>query len=121
MVMYPADYKKELSDENSANATWIEQNNKEYDMNALHTLYRRQLSFIPRCIVNHASKAKIGALLDGDVSTSFAHGRKAIRPLIFSHGLGASDWIYTQLCKEYASHGYLVLMIQHQDGSCFHT
>ena len=63
----------------------------------------------------------MGALLDGDLSTSFSHGRKKIRPLIFSHGLSASNWFYTQLCKEYASHGYLVLMLQHQDGSCIFT
>ena len=52
MVMYPADYKKELSDDNTANATWIEQENKEYDLNALCTLYRRQkIPLVPRGIV----------------------------------------------------------------------
>ena len=32
MVMYPADYKKELSNDNAANATWIEHSNLDHEL-----------------------------------------------------------------------------------------
>ena len=32
MVMYPADYKKELADDNDANATWVERESMENEL-----------------------------------------------------------------------------------------
>ena len=97
MVMYPADYKKELADDNDANATWIEKESLENELQGLANLYkvRQKFPFVPYGLLQHAGVIKMGALIDGDLSTSFSHGRKKIRPLIFSHGLSASNWFYT--------------------------
>jgi platelet-activating factor acetylhydrolase len=37
--------------------------------------------------------------------------------VLFSHGLGGSMEMYTQLCHQIASHGYLVVAMEHEDGS----
>ena len=51
----------------------------------------------------------------------FASDIKKVRPIIFSHGLCASNYDYTGLARELAAHGYLVILPQHQDGSCTYT
>ena len=38
-----------------------------------------------------------------------------------SHGLYASRTIYTTVCRELASHGYIVFAIDHHDGSNHYT
>jgi platelet-activating factor acetylhydrolase len=37
--------------------------------------------------------------------------------LFFSHGVGCSRLMYSQICGELASHGYLVVAIEHRDGA----
>jgi platelet-activating factor acetylhydrolase len=37
--------------------------------------------------------------------------------VLFSHGLGGSMEMYTQLCQQIASHGYIVIAMEHEDGS----
>lgn len=37
--------------------------------------------------------------------------------IVFSHGLGGCMEMYSQLCANMASHGYLVLALEHEDGS----
>jgi platelet-activating factor acetylhydrolase len=37
--------------------------------------------------------------------------------VLFSHGLGGCMEMYTQLCHQIASHGYLVVAMEHEDGS----
>ena len=51
----------------------------------------------------------------------FASDIKKVRPIIFSHGLTASNYSYTGLARELAAHGYMVILPQHQDGSCTYT
>ena len=37
--------------------------------------------------------------------------------VVFSHGLGGSMEMYTQLCQHIASYGYIVVAMEHEDGS----
>lgn len=37
--------------------------------------------------------------------------------VIFSHGLGGTMEMYTQLCQQIASHGFFVVAMEHEDGS----
>lgn len=47
-------------------------------------------------------------------------GKKLI-PIVFSHGLGMTSSFYTALFKDYASYGYIVIALNHQDESCVVT
>lgn len=42
-------------------------------------------------------------------------------PIIFSHGLTACRGLYTNICSELASYGYMVFALDHHDGSCCYT
>ena len=66
-------------------------------------------------------KTKMDAMLEGDLATTFRTGEQKLRPIIFSHGLAGSKRLYIGLMKDLASHGYLVLAVDHQDGTCFYT
>jgi dienelactone hydrolase len=41
--------------------------------------------------------------------------------VLFSHGLGGCMEMYTQLCQQIASHGYIVIAMEHEDGSGAHA
>lgn len=42
-------------------------------------------------------------------------------PIIISHGLTASRSLYSSLCSELASFGYIVFALDHHDGTCCYT
>ena len=44
-----------------------------------------------------------------------------IIPIIISHGLTASRSLYSTLCSEFASFGYMVFALDHHDGTCCYT
>ena len=60
-------------------------------------------------------------MMEGEIAKRFLSGEEAVRPLIFSHGLSSNSKGYTGLAKDLASHGYLVIMLNHQDGTCMYT
>ena len=72
---------------------------------------------IPQCIVRTWTGLRMNTLLDGDI----ASGIRSIHPIIFSHGLTASGYQYSGIARELAAHGYMVIMPQHQDGTCTFT
>jgi len=47
--------------------------------------------------------------------------KKQLKPLVFSHGMGGNRMKYSGILREFASHGMLVVAIDHQDGSCDYT
>ena len=42
-------------------------------------------------------------------------------PIIFIHGLTANNFIHSGLLRELASHGYFVIAMDTNDGSCTYT
>ena len=41
--------------------------------------------------------------------------------MIFCHGLTCNRSSYSGMCREFASHGYIVFSLDHFDGSCHYT
>ena len=76
---------------------------------------------MPEFILRPYSLAKMEVLLDGEMSAKFKTGKSAIRPVIFSHGWTGDKTQYSGIAKDLASHGYLVIVINHRDGTCFYT
>ena len=60
-------------------------------------------------------------MLEGEIASRFREGQERIRPIIYSHGLASVYTDYTGIAKDIASHGLLVIMLNHQDGSCAFT
>ena len=56
----------------------------------------------------------------GPISIDF-RSEKQLIPVIFSHGYTATRLFYTVVGREMASHGYIVFLIDHHDGSCPYT
>ena len=51
----------------------------------------------------------------------FNHSFKSIVPIVFSHGLTDARENYSVTAMELASHGYMVFLLDHHDGSCRYT
>eukprot|EP00929_Paragymnodinium_shiwhaense_P112265 TRINITY_DN80525_c0_g1_i1.p1 TRINITY_DN80525_c0_g1~~TRINITY_DN80525_c0_g1_i1.p1 ORF type:complete len:415 (-),score=70.55 TRINITY_DN80525_c0_g1_i1:284-1528(-) len=71
-------------------------------------------------------KGSLKMLLAGqshpDPSPGTSENAGAKRPLvIFSHGLFGNSLMYTQLCRELASYGCVVVALEHQDGTATGT
>ena len=76
-------------------------------------------SIIPSCIFGVIMSAKIDCSKDGKLSSDFSKG--SLRPLVFAHGLCSNKEMYQGLYKDFASHGYMVVAMDHLDGSCIYT
>ena len=58
---------------------------------------------------------------DAPLAKDFSTGAKKLIPIIFSHGLTGSRCFYSVIARELASHGYIVFLMDHHDGSCCYT
>ena len=58
---------------------------------------------------------------DGEIAQFFKSGEFKLCPIIFSHGMKGSRCMYSTICQEMASHGYIVFALDHHDGSCPYT
>jgi hypothetical protein len=58
---------------------------------------------------------------DGRLADVFYKGEKKLIPIVFSHGLTASRVLYQVTARELASHGYIIFLIDHHDGTCTYT
>lgn len=70
---------------------------------SLHTL--RALKFVKTETLNNGTLAIEGKMV----------------PIIFSHGLCSNRGMHTGTARDYASHGYIVFIMDHQDESCSYT
>ena len=61
-----------------------------------------------------ASSEQKGAA-EGQQSTG--HGRPMFPVVMFSHGLGGSRMMYSTVCGDLASYGFVVVALEHRDGS----
>ena len=67
------------------------------------------------------SKVTIPVVRDAPLASEFRDGTKQLQPLIFSHGLTSQKMNYSGLCREFASYGFLVIALNHNDRSCEYT
>lgn len=58
---------------------------------------------------------------DGEIAQFFKSGEFKLCPIVFSHGMKGSRCMYSTICQEMASHGYIVFALDHHDGSCPYT
>ncbi len=65
------------------------------------------------------SLIKMGVCRDAPLSEDFK--LKGIIPIFFSHGITSSSTLYSRIFRDLARFGYLVIGLNHLDGSCIHT
>ena len=63
---------------------------------------------------------------NGKISKDFIEGKgdkppKVLIPIIFSHGLTCNRTTYSGICRDFASHGYIVFSIDHYDGTAYYS
>ena len=80
-----------------------------------------EIKWIPSFLLRTYTRIVVPMTTNGDLSTKYASGKEALRPVIFSHGLSGDKAHYTQIYHAMASHGHLVIAVNHQDESGFHT
>lgn len=61
------------------------------------------------------------AIPNVDLANDFSNGSNELVPVIFSHGFGVTFKDYQLAGMEMASNGFLVLMMNHLDGTCRYT
>lgn len=76
---------------------------------------------IPDVFHRPNQSTSIPVLNEAKISYDFLQKDKKIPLLIFSHGMGTNRMMYSGICREWASHGMLVAIMDHHDGSCDHT
>jgi hypothetical protein len=118
-VFYPMD--KHLKDDNT-HRFWL--NYRQDDKfirgccRANTWLYKKPT---PQWVLYQWRNITIDVVPDGPLATDFATGKNKLIPIVFSHGLTASRSLYTVIGRELASHGYIVIFIDHHDGTCAYT
>jgi dienelactone hydrolase len=56
-------------------------------------------------------------VFDGEIAPEFESGSKALIPIIFCHGISSNRTMQSGTCRDFASHGYIVFMLDHRDGT----
>ena len=59
----------------------------------------------------------LNVVKNGEISDDFSHGKKKLKPVIWSHGNLGCSTSYSGFCKDVASRGYIVFAMTHADGS----
>ena len=132
LVYYPMDRKDFVEQIEKKNTMWM----NEYDWSdqiipilcstLLPDWISKTIALLPERISKKIGPALFGVLricqvdcaFEGKLHGDFSSGKKALRPLVFSHGLSARKEHYQGLYKDWASHGYLVVALDHFDNMC---
>eukprot|EP00347_Sterkiella_histriomuscorum_P000764 403374591 len=76
---------------------------------------------VPKFIYQYIKGAFVDVVKNVPISNDFKNGSKELVPIVFSHGLSSCSNYHNLMLADYASHGYLVLAINHGDNSCAFT
>ena len=56
-------------------------------------------------------------LRNDSANVNFRDITKGFPVIVFSHGLSGHFYVYSGICSDLASHGYVVAAVEHRDGS----
>ena len=68
------------------------------------------------------SKVKMNVVYEGTLHRDYTSSTsKPLIPVIYCHGLSSNRSMHSGTCRDLASHGYIVFIIDHQDGTSSYT
>ncbi|CDW72852.1 platelet-activating factor acetylhydrolase [Stylonychia lemnae] len=76
---------------------------------------------IPHFVYQYIRNEQLDVIKNAPIAYDFKSLKKELVPIIFSHGLGQCSKFYSLQFQEYASHGFLVIAINHFDNTCTYT
>ncbi|EEB14848.1 Platelet-activating factor acetylhydrolase precursor, putative [Pediculus humanus corporis] len=108
-IYYPTSL-KDINKYSSAWISWLP--HKQYIIGFAYVL--NLWTFLIKLLMKFvAGDVKIPIIENGPVETEI----RKFKTVVFSHGLGATRFFYTGICCELASHGYVVIALEHRDES----
>lgn len=70
---------------------------------------------MPLGIIRFFKNIYMDVVHNGDIASNLK--QKALIPIIMSHGLSSNRTMHSGTCKDLASHGYVVFIMDHKDGT----
>lgn len=120
-VYYPMD--KHHKQDNSCR-WWLNYRRDDRIFNGLARAYRaigKLSNPLPTQIWFSWKNHLIDVVSDAPLAQDFSDGKKKLVPVVFSHSYTLGRGFYSTSASELASNGFLVVTIDHHDGSCCYT
>ncbi|CDW85051.1 platelet-activating factor acetylhydrolase [Stylonychia lemnae] len=70
-------------------------------------------------VFRHLRKVMMNVVQNGEIDVDFYN--KPIIPLVYCHGLSSNRTMHSGTCKDLASSGYMVFILDHKDGTSSYT
>lgn len=77
------------------------------------------IAALPHIFLKYFTQERIQVIKDHPLHPDFQN--QSIKPIFWSHGLVFNRTGYSGICRELASHGYIVYAFDHSDGSSSYT
>ena len=76
----------------------------------------------PLWTLRSLARVKMDVVQEAELHKDYSSStQKALIPLIYCHGLSSNRTMHSGTCRDLASHGYLVFVLDHQDGTSSYT
>jgi len=98
LVYYPMDRKDFIEQVEKKNMMWMAENQDEIIQTMISTYLKMlpdwAIKMVPTALFGVMRVCQVDCALEGKLHGDFASGKKALRPLVFSHGLSGSKDMY---------------------------
>jgi hypothetical protein len=120
-VFYPS--ATPLTDAN--NAMWLRHGEKTLlglaRANGGNANGSNEINHAPLWIMRSFLGIRMETAEEGELPDEFAKGHKKLIPVIYCHGLSSNRSMHSGTCRDLASHGYIVFIMDHEDGTSIYT
>ncbi|XP_076275882.1 platelet-activating factor acetylhydrolase-like [Rhynchophorus ferrugineus] len=112
-LYYPSEQNPEERVSNNRWKTWIPDDSYLYGISKVLMLY----PFVLRCVCWWSEHIVIPAVYGAKIKIN----NNKLKCIVLSHGLGGNRFLYSNICCELASRGFLILALEHRDNSACNT
>ena len=107
------EYESKISNNNTR---WLRDGDKTlYGLVKASSAYGDDKNHKPVSLFRILRKLNIDCVWRGKLSEDFSGNRRPLIPVIYCHGLSSNRTMHSGSCRDLASHGYIVFMLDHKD------